>query len=307
MSRLRFAAPPQPLDLERFPKGLSELDHPPEALFVAGTWPTERPAVAVVGTRAADPEHRRFAHELAAELARAGVLVVSGGALGIDAAAHRGALEAGAETVAVLASGLVQAYPPEHAPLFEQIATQGAVVCEREDTTPHPGRFLERNRLVAAITRATVVVQAPARSGALSTAAIARQLGRWVLAVPSAPWDRRSAGSTALLTRGALACLGARQVLEVLERPLPDPVKTKSAPKVARRMKAPTTKRAPATPSFEGDTATLFAVLTATPTHRDELVARSGLDVPRMQRALLELVLAGAANEHPDGRVVRVG
>jgi DNA processing protein len=290
MSRLRFAAPPQPLDFDRFPKGLSELEHPPEALFVAGTWPTARPAVAVVGTRAADPEHRRFAHELAAELARAGVLVVSGGALGIDAAAHRGALEAGGETVAVLASGLVQAYPPEHAPLFEQIATQGAVVCEREDTT-----------------RATVVVQAPARSGALSTAAIARQLGRWVLAVPSAPWDRRSAGSTALLTRGALVCLGARQVLEVLDRPLPDPAKTKSAAKVARRTKAPTAKRAPATPSFEGDTATLFAALTATPTHRDELVERSGLDVPRMQRALLELVLAGAANEHPDGRVVRVG
>ncbi|MCB9614286.1 MAG: DNA-protecting protein DprA [Sandaracinus sp.] len=190
MTRLHLS--PRQLPHEGFPRGLHDLPDPPERLFVAGDLPGAGLSVAIVGTRAADPEPLRFAHRLAFDLTRAGVLVVSGGALGIDAAAHRGALDAGGPTVAVLASGLRRAYPPEHVSLFEQIAEQGALLCEYEDVKPHRGRFLERNRLVAAMCDAVVVVQAPDRSGALNTAATARTLGRLVFAVPAAPWDLRA-------------------------------------------------------------------------------------------------------------------
>jgi DNA processing protein len=301
MSRLRFAAPPRLLDPDELPTGLADLPAPPERLFVVGSMPEAR-AVAIVGTRAADPEQLAFTRRLAAELAGAGIVVVSGGALGIDAAAHRGALDVDGITVAVLASSLVHAYPPEHATLFEQIATRGALLCEHEDVPAHRGRFLQRNRLVAAMTDATVVVQAPVQSGALSTAAIARQLGRHVLAVPSAPWDLRSAGSTALLAAGARVCRGARDVLDALELAPPEPrLPRRSRPREVQQ-RAPTVVAL----HFEGDAAHLHAALTATPAHRDELALRTGLDVPRLQRALLELLLAGAATEHPDGRIVRL-
>lgn len=302
MSRLRFTTPPRLLELEERPPGLVDLPDPPERLFAVGAIPRAR-AVAIVGTRAADPEPLAFTRRLATELAEAGLVVVSGGALGIDAAAHRGALDVNGLTVAVLASSLVRAYPPEHAGLFEQIAERGALVCEHEHVPAHPGRFLERNRLVAAMTDATVVVQAPVQSGALSTAAIARRLGRHLLAVPSAPWDPRSAGSTALLATGARVCRGARDVLDALELAPPDPAPRRVRPRRAREPdeRAPTIEL-----RFEGDAAHLHAALTATPAHRDELALRTGLDVPRLQRALLELLLAGAATEHPDGRIVRL-
>lgn len=301
MSRLRLAAPPRSLDPDELPPGLADLPTPPERLFAVGTVPEAR-AIAIVGTRAADPEQLAFTRRLAAELAEAQLVVVSGGALGIDAAAHRGALDVDGVTVAVLASSLVHAYPPEHVALFEQIAKRGALLCEHEDVPAHRGRFLERNRLVAAMTDATVVVQAPVQSGALSTAAIARQLGRHVLAVPSAPWDLRSAGSTALLASGARVCRGVRDVLDALELAPPEP--RRRAPRSRPRevhQPVPTVEL-----HFDGDAAHLHAALTATPAHRDELALRTGLDVPRLQRALLELLLAGAATEHPDGRIVRL-
>jgi len=300
MSRLRFAAPPRSLEPDEIPTGLADLPTPPERLFAVGTVPSAR-TVAIVGTRAADPEPLAFTRRLAAELVGAGLVVVSGGALGIDAAAHRGALDADGVTVAVLASSLVHAYPPEHVTLFEQIAKRGALLCEHEDVPAHRGRFLERNRLVAAMSDATVVVQAPVQSGALSTAAIARRLGRHVLAVPSAPWDLRSAGSTALVASGARVCRGAKDVLDALELGPPEPR--------ARRTRRSPREVHEQPPSielhFEGDAAHLHTCLTASPVHRDELALRTGLDVPRLQRALLELLLAGAASEHPDGRIVR--
>lgn len=306
MTRLRFAMPVREVDPEAFPPGLADLPDPPSQLFVVGSLPDEGRAISIVGTRAADPEHLTFTRRLAADLVEAGLWVVSGGALGVDAAAHRGALEAGGRTVAVLASGLVHAYPPEHVALFEEIEASGAVICEYEDVTPHRGRFLERNRLVAAMSHATVVVQAPLRSGALSTAATARQLGRHLLTVPSAPWDLRSLGSTALLASGVRVCLSARHVLDALDLAPPAPVERRA--RRARISKDTSTRdEAPVIGlTFEGDAALLHAALTATPAHRDELALRTGLDIPHLQRALLELMLAGAAIERPDGRIVRL-
>ncbi len=343
------------LSRERHPRGLASLSDPPDSLFATAELP-EGLAVAIVGTRAADPEHLRFAANLAADLAGAGIVVVSGGAIGIDAAAHRGALDAQGKTVAVLATGFRRTYPPEHDALFARIAAEGVLVCEHAHVAPHPGRFLERNRLVAAMSDAVVVVQAPLRSGALSTATLARRLGRLVFAVPSVPWDARSAGSTALLTQpGTLACTHASDVIRVLDATIPmpgnptppaRPRRTRRGPPETPRQLHPDVRAEPATepsadpgsvprtaqsttqrkpralpPSarptvefaveptiltgLDDEPARVLACLGITPVHRDELVARTGLDVARLQHALLQLLLSGTVSELADGRVAR--
>ncbi|MFW6023278.1 MAG: DNA-processing protein DprA, partial [Myxococcota bacterium] len=199
----------------RWPRELGDLRDPPPVLHVAGDPPPWPRAVAIVGTRRADDDALEFTHRLAGELARAGCTVLSGGARGIDAAAHEGALEQGGCTVAVLATGLQRAYPPQNAGLLAEVARRGALVSETADCEPHRGRFLGRNRLIAALARVVVVVQAPYKSGALSTAAHARRLGRPLLAVPASPWDIRGEGSLALLAQGAGICTRAPDVLSV--------------------------------------------------------------------------------------------
>ena len=217
-----------PLD-PSYPAGLRDLpDHGP--LRVSGQLPPLEHAVAIVGTRRADPEALDFTTELARQLAEAGCVVVSGGALGIDAAAHRGALLGAGRTVAVLASGLVTPYPPSHGPLFEKISEDGALVTEAPDAAVVEGfRFLHRNRLIAALARATIVVQAPKRSGTLSTAAFAQKLGRPLWVVPSAPWSRRSEGGLGLLRGDARICTSAEDVLSVIA-PESREVRCRSAP-----------------------------------------------------------------------------
>ncbi|HEU4405836.1 MAG TPA: DNA-processing protein DprA [Polyangiaceae bacterium] len=174
-----------------YPGRLDELRSPPAALYVRGVWPPE-PGVAVVGTRKPGREAERFARELGATLARAGLTLWSGGALGIDAAAHEGALEAGGVTVLVAGGSLDAPYPACHGGLYGRVeASGGALVSLLADgLRPRRWVFLERNRVLAALTLATVVVECPLKSGARSTAAAARHLGRpvWVAAQP--PWAR---------------------------------------------------------------------------------------------------------------------
>lgn len=255
---------------------MDDLPDPPAQLFVAGTLPPE-PRVAIVGTRRADRAAEEFARQLAAELAAAGVCVVSGGAAGIDAAAHRGALSAGS-TVAVLAGGVRKAFPAGHAGLFAKIARRGALVSEYDDGKNHGYRFLERNRLIAALAQATVVVQAPARSGALNTAKHCRGLGRALLVVPTSPWDVRGAGNLKLMPK-AKVCRNVEDVLEALGEPPP------------RRA---TPARAP---PLGGDLGRLWSLLSAAPRHVDELCLEAGLDVATVQRLLLELAILGRAAE----------
>jgi DNA processing protein len=203
---------------EGFPGALRDAADPPPALWVRGTVPTaDRPAVAVVGTRGASPYGLRVAHRLAEGLARAGVVVVSGLARGIDGAAHAGALAGGGPTVAVLGCGVDVVYPPEHTGLASDVAGQGALLSEHPPgASPLRGHFLRRNRIVATLSRATVVVEAGLASGALSTARNAVQEGRDVLAVPG-PVDREShAGCHQLLREGAAVCEGVEDVLRVL-------------------------------------------------------------------------------------------
>lgn len=201
-------------DHEDFSDRLNDLADPPKCLFVDGVL-GHGPRVAIVGSRKADRFGVQFAHDLAADLARVGVTIVSGGARGIDQAAHVGALDGGHRTIMVLGCGHDIDYPKGSATLRRRVAESGAVVSELPaDAKPHPGHFPKRNRIVAALSGAVVVVQAGARSGALITARLARELDRAVLAVPGRPGDALTRGTHGLLRDGALMAEGAEDVLK---------------------------------------------------------------------------------------------
>lgn len=205
---------------EDFPALLAAIHDPPPALHLRGSG--ERsvlhgPAVAIVGARACSSYGRSVARGLARELAAAGLVVVSGMARGIDGEAHRGALEAGGPTVAVLGCGIDRDYPASHAELARRICERGLVVSEYEPgVEPAPWRFPARNRIIAGLSRATVVVEARERSGALITADFALEEGREVLAVPGEITSALSAGTNELLRLGATPVTCAGDVLELL-------------------------------------------------------------------------------------------
>ncbi|TMQ71408.1 MAG: DNA-protecting protein DprA [Candidatus Eisenbacteria bacterium] len=190
-------------DDPQYPAGLRELSHPPPCVWALGAeLPAVARAVAVVGSRAASRYGLDQAARLAHDLARLGLVVVSGLARGIDAAAHRAALAAGGRTVAVLPAGLDAITPRHHRPLAAEIARQGTLLTEWERGEPAgKGVFVQRNRLIAALAGATVVVEAAVHSGALTTAAFALRLGRPVLAVPG-DVDRETARGVHGLIRG---------------------------------------------------------------------------------------------------------
>lgn len=204
-----------------YPALLAQIPDPPTRLWVRGDAPLElldRPAVAIVGARACSGYGRAVARLLATETAAAGAVVVSGMARGVDGEAHRGALAAGGATVAVLGCGIDRDYPAAHAGLAQAIvASGGLVVSEYEQgTEPAPWRFPARNRIIAGLARATVVVEARERSGALITADFALEDGREVLAVPGEITSGLSHGTNALLRVGATPATGVADVLEAL-------------------------------------------------------------------------------------------
>jgi DNA processing protein len=214
-----------------FPPLLAAIHDPPPGLFLRGACEVElltSPAVAIVGARACSPYGRHVARVLGRELASAGVVVVSGMARGVDGEAHRGALEARGPTIAVLGCGIDRDYPAAHRELAARIAAAGLVVSEyAPGIEPAPWRFPARNRIVAGLCRATVVVEARERSGALITADFALEEGREVFAVPGEITSALSDGSNALLRLGASPLLTAGDVLESMglqpaEPPAPD-------------------------------------------------------------------------------------
>jgi DNA processing protein len=288
-----------------YPRKLLALADAPARLHVVGAlrcpW---GPAVGIVGSREADPPARRHAAEIAEALAAAGAIVVSGGARGVDAAAHEGALAAGGTTVAVLGSGFDHLYPPAHRPLFERIAASGgAVVTEFEPSTP-PTRwsFPRRNRIIAALSDLVLVVQAPARSGALVTAEIARRIGIRVASIPGTASDPRNRGNNGLIRTGADLVEGAADVLELLNRaPL---FLQLDLPEPSRRG-----KETPATaPVGLGDDEILILNrLGAAPVHIDEIAVATGLGAARTQAALLALELAGVAEDRGGKLYARTG
>jgi DNA processing protein len=201
-----------------FPPLLAAIHDPPARLYLRGSAAPDlldRPAVAVVGARACSSYGRSVARTLARDLASSGLVVVSGMARGIDGDAHRGALEGGGPTVAVLGCGVDRDYPAAHAELARRIVEAGLVVSEYEPgIEPAPWRFPARNRIIAGLCRATLVVEARERSGALITADFALEEGREVLAVPGEITSSLSGGTNALLRLGATPVTCLEDVLE---------------------------------------------------------------------------------------------
>ncbi len=207
-------------ELDRlYPEPLRQVSDPPGVLFCRGQLlPTDSLAVAIVGTRHPTTYGLRMARQLAAGLARAGVTVVSGLARGIDGAAHQAALEAGGRTIAVLASGVLKIYPPEHAELAEHICRRGALISESAPyAEPLGSKFPQRNRLISGLSLGTIVVEAGDHSGALITANHAMEQGREVFAVPGRAEDRTARGCNQLIRDGATLVETAEDVLEVIE------------------------------------------------------------------------------------------
>jgi DNA processing protein len=210
-----------------YPAALATVPAPPQLLYVKGTLePRDEQAVAIVGSRACSSYGRRIAERLGHDLARAGWTIVSGLARGIDGCAHRGALQAGGRTVAVLAGGLSRIYPPEHKDLAAEVAAAGALVTESPmKMEPMATLFPARNRIISGLSRAVVIVEAAERSGALITARLAAEQGREVFAVPGAVDSPASAGSLHLLRQGAKLVRSADDILEDLQAlPILDPV-----------------------------------------------------------------------------------
>ena len=280
-----------------WPGQLAELDTPPVRLALRGELPGLSRAVAIVGTRNSDARADEFTRALAAELAQAGCAIVSGGARGIDTAAHRGALDVGGRTVAVLATGLEAPYPRHNRILFSEIAERGALLSETEEQVPgFASAFLARNRLIAALASVVIVVQAPNKSGALSTAAHASKLGRPLMAVPHAPWERRGEGCLALLANGARVC---RSSADVLSLAAPTGVKPPRPP--PRRP-----KKAASYPDLDEDERGVIEALGTATLSADELCESTGLSAPRVQRAVLMLLLSRVIQEVGCGRYARI-
>ncbi len=252
----------------QYPRALKEIVDPPAVLFVRGQWePRDAVAVAIVGTRHATQYGLRQAERLAGSLARAGVTIASGLARGIDAAAHRGALAAGGRTIAVLGSGLLNVYPPEHKGLADEVARSGAVFSEAPPrAAPMAGVFPQRNRIISGLSLGVIVVEAGERSGALITARHAMEQGREVFAVPGRIDDRSSHGCHRLIRDGAKLVQSPEDVLEELG-PLVEPALGGEGQVV----------RHPAELLLEGVELQVLAAIGGDATAIDDVVAATGL------------------------------
>ncbi len=210
---------PRVLEGAALPPVLAELPEPPVRLFVHGELP-RGPCVAVVGTRHATPEAEAFARQFARDLASHGVAVASGGAVGIDAAAHRGALDGGGKTLVVAPSSFDRPFPKRHAALFAEVVAKGGAYLSPFATgvVARQHQFFGRNAVLVALSHALVIVEMPVRSGAMNAARWARSLGRPCFVVPSAPWNPNGLGGLLELERGALPAASVAPVLRVLEQ-----------------------------------------------------------------------------------------
>jgi DNA processing protein len=289
-----------------YPSALAAVEDGPPILTVVGRAELlDRPIVAVVGARNASANGRRFARDLAAALGQGGVVVVSGLARGIDAAAHLGALASG--SVAVVAGGADVVYPEENRDLHEAIARQGAIVAELPlGSEPQARHFPRRNRIISGMALGVVVVEAAARSGSLITARLALEQGRDVFAVPGSPLDPRCRGSNDLLRHGATLTENAEDVLTqlgpLLERRTPS-----SSPVPARTPVPPAWPGPSAGDVVEEDAAVelILERLGPTAVAVDELVRQCHLSAAVVATLLLELELAGRIERHPGNLVSR--
>ena len=278
----------------QYPPLLRQIAHPPHLLYVYGeTGLTDRFPVAVVGTRRASAYGLTHTREIAAELAQTGVCVVSGLALGIDAAAHTGALDGGGRTVAVLGGALDKPYPQENEPLMRRILESGgSVVSEYAPGTP-PSRysFLQRNRIIAGMSLGTLVTEGPRRSGALNTATRTLENGREVFALPGNVDSPGAQLPNMLISEGARLVTGAADILSALV------IEPKDAPKAAQAavapMEAPAEKKPHIPGGLDETQRAICAALLAGEADFDALCAVSGLESDELGALLIEMEMDG--------------
>jgi DNA processing protein len=287
-----------------YPARLAEIDDAPPLLAVRGNAAVlNKPMIAIVGSRNASAAGARLAEQLAQDLGAAGLVVVSGLARGIDAAAHRASVATG--TVAVLAGGHDRIYPPEHAPLVEALIADGAAVSEMPFTYgPRAHDFPRRNRLISGLSLGVIVVEAAQKSGSLITGRMALEQNREVFAVPGSPLDARAAGSNALIKQGATMVTEAEDVLAVL-RPIIGPA---TAPSRHPHDGGPGLEDDAGESPPDGASSTdararIVALLGPTPVPVDDLIRLSGTTSTAVQATLLELELAGRLKRQQGGRV----
>jgi len=280
------------IDDDEYPRLLREIHLPPPVLFVCGAFAeVDVSAVAIVGTRQISPYGRAITEEIAAGLARSGVTVVSGMAIGVDGVAHQAALEAGGRTIAVLGSGLRRLYPAEHRRLAERIAERGAVISDYPpDTKPDARNFPPRNRIISGLSRGVVVTEAPEKSGALITVDFAADQGRDVFAVPGPVGASKSAGCNQLIRTGAALVRSAQDVLHDLG------IGATIEPRVVQ------------TPlPLDDNERSILDALSDEPVHIDDLCVAAMLPMASVSALLTMLELQGVVRDAGARRYVRVG
>jgi DNA processing protein len=286
-----------PRDAEEYPKNLREIPDPPAVLFVRGRLDErDRFAVGLVGSRRSTPYGRGVTAKLARELCAAGLTVVSGGALGIDAIAHQAAVDAHGRTLVVLGCGLDIEYPRENQRIFERVFSEdrGALVTEFPlGTAPEPWRFPLRNRIISGLSMGVVVVEAGEHSGALLTATAAAEQGRDVMAVPGNVDREGSRGTNALIRDGAILIENAQDVLRalgvlVLESPKAAPAAPRLGPDLPEGQKR------------------LLEYLSLTPRHIDALAADVRMSPPDVSVQMTLLELTGLVRRLPGNCYIRV-
>ncbi len=282
------------IENEQYPELLSHIQYPPYILYRKGNMDINKPCIAIVGSRKCSEYGHAMAYEIAKGLAKAGVIVVSGLAKGIDAAAHMGALEEG-ETVGVLGNGLDQYYPSSNTKLQRQIEMRGCTLSEYPvGTQPHPGFFPARNRIISGLSRGVLIVEAAEKSGSLITANFALEQGRDVFAVPGNAWSKMSMGSNKIIQLGGKLVIDSSDIIEEIEQYLPlkptinsDNSRNSQLNKLAQ------------------DEIMVYDNLSREPLYIDEMNNRIKIPIATLQHIITSLELKGLIKRLPGQRLVR--
>lgn len=291
-----------PADLE-YPALLWELPDPPPLLYVLGEAPQWSPTIAIVGTRAPTAYGRRWTERLSQGLTEAGFVIVSGMAAGVDGVAHQACLRAGGHTIAVLGTGVDQIYPSRHRELYRQIRAQGTLVSEfPPGTQPAKENFPRRNRLIAGLCQATLVIEAPERSGALITAYLANDYNRDVHALPGNIDVEESRGCLKLIRNGASPILGVEELLMELGV---SPLRVEGSGESATDPADPGERAGESLPQLEGDQGKIWQVLGREPMSLDALAQRTQLEINTLTSTLLMMELEGWVVQIPGMRYQR--
>ncbi len=300
------------LDDARFPRSLLDTADPPLLMYAQGRleW-LDAPSIAIVGSRHPTPQGREHARAFARALGNSGYTIVSGLAIGIDGAAHEGALETPCATIAVVGTGIDRIYPARHEKLARRIAVQGLLLSELPlGSAPLPENFPQRNRIIAGLARGTLVVEAAVQSGSLITARLANECGRDVFAIPGSIHSPQSRGCHALIKQGAKLVEDAQDVLDELRgagaRMMPiGTTRTPDNDNDITEAGASQTRVDNTGPTLAPRDAAIIDAMGFDPVSLDTVLDRTGLDTATAQARLLDLELEGHVQRLPGGRFQR--